>query len=254
VKDSGASTFRDLQHRFAAHIRDPANNPRPAEVSPRRMSVYTELFFRNLEQLLAAGFPVIRRITPDEQWYELVREFMAHHRCRTPLFPEIGQEFADFLNEAREYPASPPFFGELARYEYLEVIVGFSEDDAQAADRDVNADLLDLKFRLSASARTVRYRFPVHRIGPAYQSDIAPDTPTYLLVYRDADDKVRFMELNAMSYNLVELVRIRPDQTARAVLTTLAESIGHPDAHEVARSGHALLEDFLMRGIIFGAK
>lgn len=218
------------------------------------MAVYTELFFRNIEQHLSAGFPVIRRIMSGDRWHRLVRDFMVHHRCQTPLFPEIGQEFADFLAESQDGLARPPFLGELARYESLEVTVGFSEDDPASAAMRVDRDLLDRRPVLSASAHVVQYRFPVHRIGPDYQPDTAPDTPTFLLVYRDGDGRVRFVELNALSYTLLEWLRISPDQTPRAVLEKLAERIGHPDAEEVVESGHALLQYLTMRGIIIGAR
>jgi uncharacterized protein len=240
----------ELQRKFAAHIRDPANHAPPVDVSPRRMAVYTNLFFRNIEQLLANGFPVIRRITPDEQWNALVRAFMAHHRCQTPLFPEIGKEFVHFLAAEWADPAWPPFLGELAHYEYLEVAVALAEDDPDSARRNINTDVLDCRLRLSTSACVVQYRFPVHRIGPAYQPDAAPDTPTCLLVYRDPDDRVRFMELNAMSYSLLELLRIRPDDTARAVLNALAQSFGLPETDQIVKSGAALLEDLRMRAAV----
>jgi hypothetical protein len=35
---------RAAQYAFAAHIRDPARAPAPADIAPRRMAVYTELF------------------------------------------------------------------------------------------------------------------------------------------------------------------------------------------------------------------
>lgn len=252
MKGAGTPTFLDVQRRFAAHIRDPANNPQPVDVSPRRMSVYADLFFRNLEQHLANGFPVIRRITPDEQWKGFVRAFMVHHRCQTPLFPEIGKEFAHFLIAEWDDPDCPPFLGELACYEYLEVAIALSEDDPAPAPvaRDIDSDILDGRLRLSTSARVVQYRFPVHRIGPAYQPESVPGTPTYLLVYRAPDDHVRFMELNTMSYSLLELLRITRDQPVRAVLMVLAESFGHPDAEKVVRSGAALLQDLRMRAAV----
>lgn len=254
MTNCGTSPFRELQRRFAAHIRDPKNNPRPEDVSALRMAVYTDLFFRNLEQHLAAGFPVIRRIMSDEQWHELVRDFMVHHRCRTPLFPEIGQEFADFLNDTTDDSPFPPFLGELARYGHLEVTVGFSEDDPEPAAACVDSDLLDSRPVFSASAHAVQYRFPVHRIGPDFQPDAAPEIPTFLLVHRVHDDRVRFIELNALSYTLLEWLRIEPDQTPRAVLENLAERISHPDAEEVVGSGQALLQYLIMRGIIIGTR
>jgi uncharacterized protein len=118
------------------------------------------------------------------------------------------------------------------------------------ASTNIDIDVLDCRLRLSTSARVVRYRFPVHRIGPDYQPDAAPDTPTCLLVYRAPDDRVRFMELNAMSYSLLELLRIRPDDTARTVLTAFAESFAHPDIDQVVKSGAALLEDLRMRAAV----
>jgi uncharacterized protein len=250
VSATDAPGFMEVQRRFAAHIRDPANNAKPADVSPRRMAVYTDLFFRNLEQLLANGFPVIRRITPEERWNGLVRAFMAHHHCQTPLFPEIGKEFAHFLIAEWADPACPPFLGELACYEYLEVTVALSEDEPAPAARDIHTDVLDGRLRLSTSARVVQYRFPVHRIGPDYLPDTAPDTPTYLLVYRAPDERVRFMELNPLSYSLLELLRISPDQTARAVLLALAKSFGLPHVDQVVTSGAALLQDLRLRGAV----
>lgn len=249
MNDVATPPFMELQRQFAAHIRDPANHPRPGDVDARRMAVYVELFFRSLEQHLAAGFPVIRRITPDERWHALVREFMVRHRCRTPLFPQIGREFADFLEATLVTLAHPPFLGELAHYEYLEVTVSLSEDDATpplAAD----ASVLASRPRLSSSAHVVQYRFPVHRIGPGAQPDTAPATPTSLLVYRAPDDRVRFMELNALSFAFLELLRIAPGQPAGDVLAALAESIAHPRPDEVLAAGETLLRDLYDRTVL----
>ena len=63
VPETGAT--RAAQYAFAAHIRDPEHAPAPGDVEPRRMAVYTELFYNNIESLLAANFPVIRRLHDD---------------------------------------------------------------------------------------------------------------------------------------------------------------------------------------------
>ena len=44
--------FQKKQYAFAAHIRDPENNPAPTGIEDRRMGVYRELFFNNLLNLL----------------------------------------------------------------------------------------------------------------------------------------------------------------------------------------------------------
>ena len=60
-------SLRDLQTRFAAHLRHPATHPAPDDVEDRRMAIYRRLFFRNISNFLAKNFPVLRftGIRPD---------------------------------------------------------------------------------------------------------------------------------------------------------------------------------------------
>jgi uncharacterized protein len=241
--------FLELQRRFAAHIRDPAGTPVPGEVSPSRMAVYVDLFFRNLEQLLGSAFPVIRKILADRDWQQLVRAFMSRHQSRTPLFPEIGVEFVEFLTTEQGARHGPPFLAELAHYERLELEVSLAEDDVGAAVR-VPDDLMNQPLRRAQSARMARYQFPVHRIGPDFQPDVAPDTPTFLLVYRDREDRVQFLELNAMSYALLTLLELTPGTTARAALRALASSVGHADEPALERDGRRMLQELCERGVL----
>lgn len=244
--------FIEVQRRFAAHIRNPDKNPRPEDVSERRMAVYTELFYRNIESFLAQGFPVIRRILPDARWHALVREFMENHRCKTPLFPQIGREFVGFLESETLSTATPPFLAELAQYEYLEVIVSFSEDEPENPALDPAGDLIERKPVISASAHAVSYRFPVHRIGPAYQPEEAPETPTSLIVYRDADDRVRFMEINLLTYTLLQVLALEAEHSGRSALEAVAQAIQHPAPEQLVEAGRALLEGLRERGIVRG--
>src|SRR5687767_362480 len=97
-------TLHAQQHAFAAHLRDPDAHAAPAGIEDRRMAVYRELVYANLEGLLAGGFPVLRSILADTDWQALVRAFLRDHRATSPLFPELPREFVRFLqlrNEAR---------------------------------------------------------------------------------------------------------------------------------------------------------
>lgn len=247
---TAAPSLAALQLEFAAHIRDPASQPIPEGVSPRRMRVYAELFFSNIEQLLAGGFPVIRRLLDDTEWRSLVRDFMARHRCQTPLFTAIGREFVQFLAQHEGALAQRPFIAELARYEQLEVEAALAED-AGAALRPLGATgLLDQELELAPSAQLAQFRFPVHRISPMFQPTTTPDTPTCLLVYRDAQDRVRFMELNGFGYALLKLLSLRPGETARSALVSLAAALGVADGEDVIVSGHEFLQKLQAREVL----
>ena len=52
--------FAALQYAFAGHIRDPEHMPVPDGVEPRRMAVYRDLFYNNVENFIANSFPVLR--------------------------------------------------------------------------------------------------------------------------------------------------------------------------------------------------
>ena len=249
-------SLAELQRQFAAHIRDPEHQAAPGDVSPRRMQVYTELFYRNIEQLLAGGFPVIRRILADQEWHALIRDFMIRHRCRTPLFTAVGQEFVAFLSSHDAALATRPFLAELARHEQLEVEAALAEDPEPRATPDADAtpgaevEVLDRVLQLVPSARLAWFQFPVHRIGPEYQPMTPPETPTWLLVYRDPEDHVRFVELNAFSYTLLNLIAQHSGETAHSVLAALAAALGNVDVEEVIVSGNEFLQQLTARVVL----
>lgn len=246
--------FLRRQYAFAAHIRNPRIFPCPADVPERRMRVYRELFFNNVEGLLSGGFPVLRRITPDARWEALARDFFARHRCCTPLFLEIGREFLDYLEQERGARADdPPFLAEVAHYEWVELALAVSDADPNGLEpMDPDGDLLTGHPLVSPLAWSLRYRFPVHRIGPDFQPTEPGEQPTFLLVYRDPHDQVQFMETNQVTYALLELLQEEPAITGRAALLRIAEALGHPRPLAVVAFGLELLVDLHARGVILG--
>ena len=244
--------FQERQFEFAAYLRDPQSAPRPADVEQRRMALYRELLYNNVEGFLAKGFPVVRAITADESWDALVGDFFARHRSTSPLFREIPEEFLHYLAEERgTQPGDPPFLAELAHYEWVEMAVALADDAGAAAGVDPDGDLLAGTPVLSPLAWTLGYRYPVHRIGPDYRP--VEEEPTFLVVYRDRDDEVGFLVLNPVTARLLEGLRETPTLTGRDLLAGIAAEIGHADPQIVIDGGQAVLEDLRRRGVILGA-
>ena len=119
------STLHDQLHALAAHVRDPATHPGPAGIEDRRLAIYRNLVFNNLDGLLAGTFPVIRRTLGDGAWRDLLRSFLATHRSETPLFTRLGLEFTAFLG-SRDDPGRP-WLAELAHYEWAELGLQLSD-------------------------------------------------------------------------------------------------------------------------------
>ena len=120
--------FQRLQYRFAAHLRDPRRHPAPRGIEARRMKIYRELFFNNVESFLATAFPVLRRITPEARWNAMARDFFARHESHQPLFRGIAAEFLRYLERERgRVKGDPPFLRELAHYEWVELALAVSD-------------------------------------------------------------------------------------------------------------------------------
>lgn len=110
-----APEFTRRQYEFAAHIRDPEHNPAPGEIEDRRMAIYRELFYNNVEGFLSGTFPVLRKLHDDRHWHSLVRDYFSGHLAQTPLFLEIPREFLAWLKNERAAQLSDlPFLYELA--------------------------------------------------------------------------------------------------------------------------------------------
>lgn len=255
VPESETPPFVRTQRAFAAHIRDPIANPRPPDVEDRRMAIYRDLFFNNVESFLSGNFPVLRAITPERRWQDLVRDFFARHRCQTPLFPEIAQEFLDYVqNERGALDGDPSFLLELAHYEWVELALAVSDADRAAPPADPNGDLMVGIPVLSPLAWNLSYRFPVHRIGPDFLPEQAGADLTHLVVYRTRQDKVEFLEINAVTQRLIQLLKEYPEESGQDAVTRIAKELNHPQPDTVIAGGRQLLLDLRMRDIILGTR
>jgi len=222
-----AGTLRDRQLEMAHYLRDPDNKPAPIGVEQRRLDVYRNLVYNNIEGFISGGFPVLRSLYRDDDWHALVRMFIDQHRCHTPYFLEISQEFLQFLMEDfRPRDCDPAFMLELAHYEWVELALDVSEEVPPEVP-DVE-DILAAVPGLSPLAWLLSYQFPVHRVGPGFQPTESAQA-TYLVVYRNREDTVQFMEVNAATARLLELVRENETATAAELLEGLAAELGMAD-------------------------
>ena len=213
--------------------------------------MYRELFYNNVDSFIATGFPVLRQILPDPAWSALVGDFFARHRCQTPYFTGFAEEFLAYLASEREpNPEDPPFLLELAHYEWVELALAIAEDAAPPLDTRLADDPLTCLIDLSPLAWPLAYRYPVHRIGREFQPTEPPAQPTCLAVYRDREDQVHFLELNPVTYRLLQLLQESSPRPAKACLEQIAEELGHADPRSVIHHGVAILQDLARRGLI----
>jgi hypothetical protein len=227
-------TFQEQQYAFAAHIRDPQKAPAPEGVEDRRMAIYRELFFNNLKSLLSNMFPVLNKLHSDPHWSRLVRRFMQRHQAQTPYFP---------------------FLTELAHYEYIELAVSVSEESNDLEGVDPDGDLLAGVPVKSVLAWVYAYQYPVHRISAEFLPDAPAEQPVYLAVYRNTDDQVGFLELNAVTAGLLNAIEENDaGQSGEALLRKLAADIDYPDTDAFVAHGLTALQEMRSLDILTGTR
>jgi hypothetical protein len=248
--------FQKLQHEFAAHIRDPESHPAPAGIEDRRMKIYRDLFFNSLVKLLAGTFPVLSKTLGDDGWRVLVRQYFSTHRSQTPYFMEVPKDFLDYLqNEHKASEDDLPFMNELAHYEWVELALQIDTQEFDLSDVDPEGDLIAGRPVLSPLAWVLAYAYPVHRISPTNQPQSPGEQSTFLVVYRNRDDKVGFMEINAVTARLLELLQDDANTgTGGELLAQIAGEIKHPDPQVVSDGGKDVLADLHDKDIILGTK
>lgn len=247
--------FRAVQHAFAAHLRDPATNPPPPGIEERRLAVYRDLFFNNVEGFASGFFPVLRSLYAADDWRALVRDFFATHRCRTPYFLEIAEEFLAYLGAGRvPQPCDPPFARELAHYEWLELVVDVAEEEVPQRGYHPGGDLLAGAPLLTPVLVTGVFHWPVHRIAAdAVPAEPLP-APVFLAVYRDREDAVRFLEINAATARLIDLLRAEPLLSGREVALRIAAEMQHADPGAVVAGAGDILAMLRARDIVLGTR
>lgn len=246
------NSFIEKQIQFTQHIRDPQHQPKPDDVEERRMAIYRDLIYNNVEGFISSGFPVIRSIYSEENWHKLIRDFFIKHQCHTPLFLEISQEFIAYLqNERKTQAEDPAGLIELAHYEWVELALSISQVENDLTLVNPNGNLLEQHPVISNLAWPLSYAFPVHKMSAEYLPKQVPEQATHLIVYRDRLDEVQFMEINAVTARLLALINEQPESSGRQILEIIAEEL-QADLNTVINGGLNGLQDLQARGIIIG--
>ena len=247
-------TFIKEQHTFTQHMRDPENAPAPEGIESRRISIYTDLIFRNIENFIANSFPVLRQVIHDDGWHIILRGFLKKHISRTPYFPKLPLEFLNYLEQEQDEIELPAFCIELAHYEWIEISLSFDPREISFKNVDQNGDFLKGIPVLNLLAQPLIYQWPVHKISSNFVPKEKPDEPTYLIVYRDHLYDVGFIELNQIAAKLIEELQKNTDKTGEEILLDIAKQLQHPDPKVVIKGGSEVIQDFKKKDILLGVR
>ena len=237
--------FQRYQIAFTAHIRSPKTNKKPAKVIDARMGIYREIVFNTMFSSVSACFPVCQSMLGARAWHKLVRAFFANHQATTPIFREIPQQFLLFIKSRLNLPI---YFQSLAHYEWVELAVA----SLQTAPINLSdkIDLLNEKPILAQSHVLLNYDYAVQNISKGKLLKLKAQT--YLLVFRNAENNVKFIALNPVTFKLLSLIKCK-QLTGKQALMHVAEELNYADVNAITVFGAAILAELANQQAIIGS-
>ncbi len=243
------------QLKFCHYIRSPLAQNKPAELNTRRLNVYRDLVFNNIESLLAGTLPVTKSILskadPDRDanpWTELVRDFISSGHSKTPLFTQLARAFLNFT-QGHRFVENVPFLPELVEYELLEPELLYT-DSATHADSSIAFE--QARLAISPTACLRQYRFPVHQLSPSFLLLEPPENSTHLLLSRNASFAIQFHILAPVAFQLLKLISENPGYGVQEWLKIFSESGGLTEQpNHTVTGAHAFLRQFFTCGAIY---
>ncbi|CAM3713226.1 HvfC family RiPP maturation protein [Rheinheimera salexigens] len=245
--------FQQIQQQFMDHIQDPEHNAAPADIEDRRLAIYRELFFNNVVGFVSTGFPVLRSLYSEAEWHRLVRQFYAGYSCHSPYFLHIAEHFLQFIQQQYQLTDSDPIFMlELAHYEWSELYLATLQDSQQddlAAIPLASAAVLTAPLQLSTLCLLLAYPYPVHQISQVFQPTAASENQFYLL-YRNAQDEVKFMLINQLTALLLQQLQQTPGITANSLFLQLQPQVPQFSQQQFQQGASTILQQFASKGVI----
>jgi len=250
MSDVPMSSLAEIQRAFARDIRTGGESSFGQQPGLR---IYRELFFNNVCGFLDGTFPVCREAVGEEKWKSLSRQYFRDHQCATPLFLKISEEFLGWLSSQVEVLREFPYLAELAHYEWLELAVDVMETDpdsdflpAAQAELDIHKPVI-----VNPALVPACYEYPVHRVS-GFRPDITPEMAAFI-VYRDSEDRVRFVNCSPIALLLLETLRT-DDQGgvgpgAEEAVNNVMREAGL-DSEAAREGGLDMLRDWYRQGII----
>lgn len=244
----------DFHEGLAHYLRDSRAHAPPTGLTrsgPARL--YADLVFNNIDAQVSPCFPTARALLGKRRWHLLIREFLAHHSCKTPYFHEIPEEFLRYLRSREPgQEKALPFLNELIHYEWSELVLSISAD-VPVDDVDTQGDLLGGIPVLNPILAISDYCYPVHRLTARSAKACLQPFPTHILSFRKADFAVAFLCLNSVTLELLSYLFDGRLTGFGAIQSTL-QKLKLQSTDAAFNGGLRILEDLRAQGAIVGVR
>lgn len=220
-----------------------------AGLDERRLLLYRKLVRRGLRAAIRAEIPrTAARLGPAfERFTEL---YFERGLPSSPYLRDVAFEFVTWVTAPLlEDPSLPRYLIDLAWHELRDFEVACDpREDGEPTGLSIE---LDRAVRFRAGTAVARYNHAIHRLDADLDARDEPaPVKTALLVYRDSQYEIRYLELTPLAATILD--HLMAEETLRsAVLRACAEHTNPVDG-AVLEGTARLLSDLGERGVLLG--
>ncbi len=253
ARDAGAEIARDLGGFLAARGVSPADVDAIA-ASPPGLLVYRSLVRNRLSSVVLQMLPRTRarmNTALAGRFDAELASFVDEVGPRTHYLRDVPREFFLWAEPRwRSDLCVPGYLCDLAAHELAHFAIASAEPAVERSTPGESELSLDRGLAFSDSVRAATYAWRVHELSLDTENADVPDRrDVSLLGYRDADHRVRWLELTALAAAVVE--RLLAHETLGTSVAQACAAHGVPPG-QVVEPVARLLADLGGRGVIVG--
>jgi hypothetical protein len=230
--------------------------PSKSLTAEERLSIYANMYYWRLIDILADEFPSVHRLLGPEQFTVVVKDYLERHPSTSYTLNHLGRGFSVYIEkEARELPHRE-FIAAVARVERAMEDV-FDESYAEPVTIGDLGSLLvggvgDIHLQIIPALRLLELDYPVNNYITAVREDRHLDIPlpakTYIAVYR-SNYKPWRVDLEPQRYALLSYL-----QQGKSLGEALELCMSGSDTDGLASSLEGWFKDWAVDGLFCGIK
>ncbi len=250
---SGDALANDLAQ-YLAHYEIDEDDREALLAGPRRLGLYRQLVRHNVIDVIGVMLERTKariETRAPGSFGRAVDGFLAEQGPKTPHLRDVPGEFLAWAAPKWRADASlPTWLVDYAELELVEFTIGVAPRPAPEGELlDVTADRV-LVF--AHPRRLVSFAFAVHEIATDDVAGGPAARPVELLVYRDGEHRVRFLELSPLAAAI--LARLFDGLSLKDAMIDACRADAHVLDDSVLAGAAQLLADLGERGVLLGAR
>lgn len=240
----------EIQHELANYCKSGQLKP-IVGAKQDRLHNYRRLIYNIIDDAIESAYPIVRSFLDESQWNEMIDAFVLEHKCQHPQIMYMPGELIDFA-KLKNYSTKfeLPWLIDLLNFEWVEVIVHTMKDQT-IGDFKSDGDFKNQPLAFSPYFQLLELEYPIHKLRTR---DINTEKGNYfMLVYRQENGTVQYLELNQLTYFIVQEMNENSCSLLEAINPILIQT--QPDIREnFIQNALSFIENLRGLGIVLGTK